>query len=434
MDLFYTIVDKIPEPYAEGSSRGAAAGFKTRAEALANPLQIMVTAILYSDYVGRIAVGRVTAGKVSPGMPVMMVTRNGEQHKQRVLEVEVFEALGRVKAQEVSAGDICAVIGLDHVEIGATITDIENPRPMPPVKVDEPTVTMAFRVNDSPFAGRDGKFVTGRQVGERLIKELEKNVALRVDREAGADAWKVSGRGLMHLGVLIETMRREGYELSVGKPEVIMKTIDGVLCEPVETLAVDCPEASQSDVMSLVLGRRGELRSMDAKAGTSGWIHMEFKVPSRALFGLRTLMLTTTRGEAVMYHNLLGYEPVKGEAPRRAAGVMIGGESGPVTAYSLDRLYDRGDFFVKPADEIYQGQIVGEHCKNDLEINLVISKKLSNVRAAGSDDAAKIKPTRQMSLEACLEYIESDELVEITPNFIRMRKRWLTENERKRNS
>jgi GTP-binding protein len=435
MDLFYTIVDKIPEPYAEGSSRGAAAGFKSRAEALANPLQIMVTAILYSDYVGRIAVGRVTAGKIAPGMPVMMVTRSGEQHKQRVLEVEVFEALGRVKAQEVSAGDICAVIGLDHVEIGATITDLENPRPMPPVKVDEPTVTMAFRVNDSPFAGRDGKFVTGRQVGERLIKELEKNVALRVDREAGADAWKVSGRGLMHLGVLIETMRREGYELSVGKPEVIMKTIDGVLCEPVETLAVDCPEASQSDVMSLVLGRRGELRSMDAKAGTSGWIHMEFKVPSRALFGLRTLMLTTTRGEAVMYHNLLGYEPVKGEAPHRAAGVMIGGEAGAVTAYSLDRLYDRGDFFVKPADEIYQGQIVGEHCKdNDLEINLVINKKLSNVRAAGSDDAAKIKPTRQMSLEACLEYIESDELVEITPNFIRMRKRWLTENERKRNS
>jgi GTP-binding protein len=434
MDLFYTIVDKIPEPYAEGSSRGAAAGFKSRAEALANPLQIMVTAMLYSDYVGRIAVGRVTAGKIAPGMPVM-VTRAGEQHKQRVLEIEVFEALGRVKAQEVSAGDICAVIGLDHVEIGATITDIENPRPMPPVSVDEPTVTMAFRVNDSPFAGRDGKFVTGRQVGERLVKELEKNVALRVDREAGADAWKVSGRGLMHLGVLIETMRREGYELSVGKPEVIMKTIDGVLCEPVETLAVDCPEASQSDVMSLVLGRRGELRSMDAKAGTSGWIHMEFKVPSRALFGLRTLMLTTTRGEAVMYHNLLGYEPVKGEAPHRAAGVMIGGDAGAVTAYSLDRLYDRGDFFVKPADEIYMGQIVGEHCKdNDLEINLVINKKLSNVRASGSDDAAKIKPMRQMSLEACLEYIESDELVEITPNFIRMRKRWLTETERKRNS
>ena len=433
MDLFYTIVDKIPEPYAEGSSRGAAAGFKSRAEALANPLQIMVTAMLYSDYVGRIAVGRVTAGKIAPGMPVMMVTRNGEQFKQRVLEVEVFEALGRVKSQEVTAGDICAVIGLDHVEIGATITDIEDPRPMTPVSVDEPTVTMAFRVNDSPFAGRDGKFVTGRQVGERLIKELEKNVALRVDREVGADSWKVSGRGLMHLGVLIETMRREGYELSVGKPTVIMKQIDGVECEPVETLAVDCPEASQSDVMSLVLGRRGELRSMDAKAGTSGWIHMEFKVPSRALFGLRTLMLTTTRGEAVMYHNLLGDEPVRGDAPHRAAGVMIGGEGGAVTAYSLDRLYDRGDFFVKPTDEIYMGQIVGEHCKdNDLEINLVINKKLSNVRASGSDDAAKIKPMRQMSLEACLEYIESDEMVEITPNFIRMRKRYLTENERKR--
>ncbi|MSR72057.1 MAG: translational GTPase TypA [Opitutia bacterium] len=433
LELFYAIVDHIPEPYAEGSSRGAAAGFKSREEALANPLQIMVTAILYSDYVGRIAVGRVTAGRIKPSMPVMLINRAGEQFKQRTLEVEVFEALGRVKAEEVTAGDICAVIGLDHVEIGATITDIETPKPMPPVKVDEPTVTMAFRVNDSPFAGRDGKFVTGRQVGERLTKELEKNVALRVEREAGADAFQVSGRGLMHLGVLIETMRREGYELSVGKPQVIMKQIDGKECEPVETLAVDCPVASQSDVMALVLSRRGELRSMDAKAGTSGWIHMEFKIPSRSLFGLRTMMLTTTRGDAVMYHNLLGYEPVKGDAPRRAAGVMIGGEGGQVTSYSLDRLYDRGDFFVKPTDEIYMGQVVGEHCKdNDLEINLVINKKLSNVRASGSDDMAKIKPMRQMSLENCLEYIESDELVEVTPNFIRMRKRYLTENERKR--
>ena len=433
LELFYAIVDHIPEPYAEGSSRGAAAGFKSREEALANPLQIMVTAILYSDYVGRIAVGRVTAGRIKPSMPVMLINRAGEQFKQRTLEVEVFEALGRVKAEEVTAGDICAVIGLDHVEIGATITDIESPKPMPPVKVDEPTVTMAFRVNDSPFAGRDGKFVTGRQVGERLTKELEKNVALRVEREAGADAFQVSGRGLMHLGVLIETMRREGYELSVGKPQVIMKQIDGKECEPVETLAVDCPEASQSDVMALVLSRRGELRTMDAKAGTSGWIHMEFKIPSRSLFGLRTMMLTTTRGEAVMYHNLLGYEPVKGDAPRRAAGVMISGEGGQVTSYSLDRLYDRGDFFVKPTDEIYMGQVVGEHCKdNDLEINLVINKKLSNVRASGSDDMAKIKPMRQMSLENCLEYIESDELVEVTPNFIRMRKRYLTENERKR--
>ena len=433
LELFYAIVDHIPEPYAEGSSRGAAAGFKSREEALANPLQIMVTAILYSDYVGRIAVGRVTAGRIKPSMPVMLINRAGEQFKQRTLEVEVFEALGRVKAEEVTAGDICAVIGLDHVEIGATITDIESPKAMPPVKVDEPTVTMAFRVNDSPFAGRDGKFVTGRQVGERLTKELEKNVALRVEREAGADAFQVSGRGLMHLGVLIETMRREGYELSVGKPQVIMKQIDGKECEPVETLAVDCPVASQSDVMALVLSRRGELRSMDAKAGTSGWIHMEFKIPSRSLFGLRTMMLTTTRGDAVMYHNLLGYEPVKGDAPRRAAGVMIGGEGGQVTSYSLDRLYDRGDFFVKPTDEIYMGQVVGEHCKdNDLEINLVINKKLSNVRASGSDDMAKIKPMRQMSLENCLEYIESDELVEVTPNFIRMRKRYLTENERKR--
>jgi GTP-binding protein len=433
IELFQAIVDHIPAPYAPGSPRGAAAGFTSREEALAHSLQIMVTTILYSDYVGRIAVGRVTAGTVKGGMPVSLVSRTGEITKQRTLKVEVFEALGRAEAKEVGAGDIVAVVGLEGVEIGATIADPENPKALPPVEVDEPTVTMAFRVNDSPFAGRDGKFVTGRQVGDRLIRELERNVALRVEREPGADAFQVSGRGLMHLGVLIETMRREGYELQVGKPRVILKQVDGVTCEPVETLAVDCPESAQSDVMSLVLGRKGELRHMDAKAGTSGWIHMEFKIPSRSLFGLRTLMLTTTRGEAVMYHTLLGYEPVRGEPPRRQAGVMISAEPGEVFAYSLDRLYDRGDFFVSPGDEIYQGQVVGEHCKdNDLEINLTHNKKLTNVRAAGSDDQAKIKPPRKMSLEACLEYIETDELVEVTPNFIRMRKRYLTENERKR--
>ena len=433
LELFQAIVDHIPAPYAPGSPRGSAAGFKSREEALAHSLQIMVTSILYSDYVGRIAVGRVTAGTIRPSMPVSLVSRSGEVSRQRVLKVEVFEALGRAEAKEVSAGDIVAVIGVDGVEIGATIADAENPVALPPVSVDEPTVTMAFRVNDSPFAGRDGKFVTGRQVGDRLTRELERNVALRVEREPGADAFQVSGRGLMHLGVLIETMRREGYELQVGKPRVILRTIDGVSCEPVETLAVDCPEASQSDVMALVLGRRGELRSMDAKAGTSGWIHMEFKIPSRSLFGLRTQMLTTTRGEAVMYHTLLGYEPVKGEPPRRQAGVMVAGEPGQVFAYSLDRLYDRGDFFVSPGDEVYEGMVVGEHCKdNDLVINLSHNKKLTNVRAAGSDDLAKIKPPRKMSLEACLEYIELDELVECTPNFIRMRKRHLTENERKR--
>ncbi len=433
LDLFRTIVDTIPAPYAPGSSRGAAAGHASMEAALAHPLQIMVTSILYSDFVGRIAVGRVTAGTIRAGQPVMLVARDGSMKKQKVLELESFEGLKRVKTQEASAGDVVAVIGVEGIEIGATITDAETPVPMPPIAIDEPTVTMSFRVNDSPFAGREGKFVTGRQIGDRLIKELERNVALRVERTEGNESYKVSGRGLMHLGVLIETMRREGFELQVSKPEVILREINGETCEPVETLAVDCPEENQSDVMSLVLGRKGELQSMQAKTGASGWTHLEFKIPSRALFGLRTQMLTATRGEAMMHHTLHGYEPIKGQPPRRAAGVLIAADSGLVTAYSLDRLYDRGDFFVKPADEIYEGQIVGEHCKdNDIGVNLDIAKKLSNVRASGSDDAAKIKPIRAMSLENCLEYIEADELVEITPTSIRMRKRFLKETDRKR--
>lgn len=433
LDLYRTIVDTIPAPYAPGSSRGAAAGHASMEAALAHPLQLMVTTILYSDFVGRIAVGRVTAGTIKPGMPVMLVARDGTMKKQKVLELEAFEGLKRVKTQEAHAGDVVAVIGVDGIEIGATITDAETPVPMPPIAIDEPTVTMAFRVNDSPFAGREGKFVTGRQIGDRLIKELEKNVALRVERTEGNESYKVSGRGLMHLGVLIETMRREGFEIQVSKPEVILREIDGQTCEPVEELAVDCPEEYQSDVMSLVLSRKGELRTMQAKTGASGWTHMEFRIPSRALFGLRTQMLTATRGEAMMHHTLCGYEPVKGQPPRRANGVMIAAGTGTVTAYSLDRLYDRGDFFAKPGDEIYEGQLVGEHCKdNDLGVNLDIAKKLSNVRASGSDDAAKVKPVRQMSLENCLEYIEADELVEITPTNIRMRKRFLKETDRKR--
>ena len=433
LDLYRTIVDTIPAPYAPGSSRGAAAGYASMEAALAHPLQLMVTSILYSDFVGRIAVGRVTAGTIRPGMPVILVARDGTQKKQKVLELESFEGLKRVKTQEAHAGDVVAVIGVEGIEIGATITDAENPVPMPPIAIDEPTVTMSFRVNDSPFAGREGKFVTGRQIGDRLIKELEKNVALRVERTEGNESYKVSGRGLMHLGVLIETMRREGFEVQVSKPEVILREIDGKTCEPVEELAVDCPEENQSDVMSLVLSRKGELQTMQAKTGASGWTHMEFKIPSRALFGLRTQMLTATRGEAMMHHTLCGYEPVKGAPPRRSNGVMIAAGTGEVTSYSLDRLYDRGDFFSKPGDAIYEGQLVGEHCKdNDLGVNLDIAKKLSNVRASGSDDAAKVKPARQMSLENCLEYIEADELVEITPLSIRMRKRFLKETDRKR--
>lgn len=433
LELYQTIVDTIPAPYAPGSSRGAAAGHASLEAALAHPLQLMVTSILYSDFVGRIAVGRVTAGTIKPGMPVMLVARDGTQKKQKVLDLEAFEGLKRVKTEAASAGDVVAVIGVEGIEIGATITDFENPVPMTPIAIDEPTVTMAFRVNDSPFAGREGKFVTGRQIGDRLIKELERNVALRVERTEGNESYKVSGRGLMHLGVLIETMRREGFEVQVSKPEVILKQIDGETCEPIEQLAIDCPEENQSDVMALVLSRKGELQSMQAKSGASGWTHLEFKIPSRALFGLRTQMLTATRGEAMMYHSLIGYEAVKGAPPRRPAGVMIAAGTGEVTAYSLDRLYDRGDFFVKPGDEIYEGMIVGEHCKdNDIGVNLDIAKKLSNVRASGSDDAAKIKPIRAMSLENCLEYIEADELVEITPSNLRLRKRFLKETDRKR--
>ena len=432
--LFETIIDTIPAPYAPGSSRGATSGFGTREEALAHSLQIMVTSILYSDYVGRIAVGRVTAGTLRAAQPmVTLVARDGTPKRQKILSLETFEGLRRVEAAEVSAGDICAVAGLENVEIGATIADPETPVPLPPVKVDEPTVTMAFRVNDSPFAGREGRFVTGRQIGERLERELEKNVALRVERAPGSDAFQVSGRGLMHLGVLIETMRREGFELQVGKPQVILRDINGVTCEPVESLAIDCPEASQSDVMALVLGRKGELQHMDTKTGATGWLHLEFKIPSRSLFGLRTQLLTATRGESIMHHTLYAYEPLRGEAPRRPQGVMVSNTTGTVFAYSLDRLFDRGDFFVRPGEAIYEGQIVGEHCKdNDLPVNLDINKKLTNVRASGSDDQARVKPPRPMSLEACLEYIETDELLEVTPAALRLRKRHLIANERKK--
>ncbi|MDR1817866.1 MAG: translational GTPase TypA, partial [Puniceicoccales bacterium] len=431
--LFEAIVDAIPAPYAPGSSRGAAAGFATREAALAAPLQLMVTSILYSDYVGRIAVGRVSAGTLRDAQMVALIARDGSVRRQKILKLETFEGLRRADAEEAAAGDICAVLGLDGVEIGATIADPETPRALPPVEVDQPTVTMAFRVNDSPFAGREGRFVTGRQIGDRLERELERNVALRVERDPSSDAFQVSGRGLMHLGVLVETMRREGFELQVGKPQVIIREIDGVRCEPVETLAVDCPDEAQSDVMSLVLGRKGELQHMGAKTGARGWVHLEFKIPSRSIFGLRTAMLTATRGESVMYHTLAGYEPLKGEPPRRPQGVMVAATGGTVYAYSLDRLFDRGDFFVSPGDEIYEGQIVGEHCKdNDIPVNLDINKKLTNVRAAGSDDAARVKPPRRMSLEACLEYIESDELVEVTPTSLRLRKRHLDANARKK--
>jgi GTP-binding protein len=437
-DVYDTILKHVPAPYAEGSGRGAAAGFESRTAALAAPLQMMVTSIVYSDYVGRIAVGRVTAGRITAGQKVTVINRAGEGSMQRVVKLEGFDGLTRKDVNQVTAGDICAVTGLDPIDIGDTIACPDRPEALASVKIDEPTLTMTFRVNDSPFCGREGDFVTSRQVWDRLQKELQSNVALRVEREDAGEAFKVSGRGLMHLGVLIETMRREGYELQIGKPEVILRRPEdgdhaGKLCEPIEQLVIDCPAECQNDVMSLVMNRKAEIVSMDPKPGAGDYMHMEFTIPARGLIGLRTRMLTATQGRAVMHHNLLHYEPMRGEVPRRPAGVMIATEPGQVTPYSLDRLYDRGLFFAKPGDTVYEGQIVGEHCKdNDITVNVVINKKHSNVRAAGSDDATRVKPARELSLEAMLEYIEEDELVEVTPKSLRMRKKELRESMRRR--
>ena len=437
-ELYDAILKHVPAPYAEGSSRGAAAGFSSRRDALAAPLQLMVTTIVYSEYVGRIAVGRVNAGRITAGQKVTVINRAGEGSLQRVVKLENFDGLSRKETNEVSAGDICAVTGLDPIDIGDTIACPDRPEALPAVKIDEPTLTMTFMVNNSPFCGRDGDYVTSRQVWDRLQRELQSNVALRVERETTGEAFKVSGRGLMHLGVLLETMRRESYEVQVGKPEVILRRPEdgehkGKLCEPIEQLVVDCPSECQNDVMSLVMNRKAEIVSMDPKAGAGDYIHMEFTIPARGLIGLRTRMLTATQGRAVMHHNLLRYEPMRGEVPSRPQGVMVATDPGQVTAYSLDRLYDRGFFFVKPGDQVYEGQVVGEHCKdNDITVNVVINKKHSNVRASGSDDATRVKPARELSLEAMLEYIEEDELLELTPKSLRMRKRELRESMRRR--
>ncbi len=435
-ELLQAILEHVPAPYAKDSARGANAGFASGVEALAAPLQMMVTTIQYSDYVGRIAVGRVTAGRITAGQKVTVINRAGEGSMQRILKLNEFDGLSQKEANQVIAGDICAVIGLDPVDIGDTVGCPDRPEALTGVLIDDPTLKMTFCVNNSPFAGREGQYVTSRQVWDRLQRELQSNVALRVERAETAESFPVSGRGLMHLGVLLEVMRREGYELQVGRPEVILKRLadhNDRICEPIETLIVDCPAECQNDVMSLVTIRRAEIVRMDPKAGAGNYIHMEFTIPARGLIGLRTRMLTATQGRAVMHHNLLCYEPMRGEVPRRSAGVMIASHTGQVTAYSLDRLFDRGFFFVSPGDEIYEGQAVGEHCKdNDLAVNLTINKKHTNVRSAGTDDATRVKPARDMSLEACLEYIAEDEMVEITPRSIRMRKKLLTEADRRR--
>ena len=415
--VFDAIVRHVPPPKAEPDK----------------PLQMLVTTLDYSDYVGRIAIGRVFAGSVGEGQAVTVIDRQGKHTQQKIMLLYQFDGLSRKEVESVQAGDICAISGLDPVDIGNTIACADEPFALPVIAVDEPTMTMTFRVNDGPFAGRDGKYVTGRQIGERLEKELHQNVALRVAPGDTPEEFKVSGRGIMHLGILLENMRREGYEVCVGKPSVILRVVDGLRHEPIELLAIDCPLDCQSAVMSLLGTRRSEMVKMDSKSGAADFVHMEFMIPSRGLFGLHARMLNATQGRAVIHHTFERYEPMRGSIPQRQAGVLIATETGQVTAYALDALYDRGIFFVKPGDQVYDGQVVGEHCKDrDIPVNVVKAKQLTNVRAAGRDDAAKVRPARELSLEAALEYIQDDELVEVCPNSIRIRKRLLKEGDRRR--
>jgi GTP-binding protein len=395
------------------------------------PLQMLVITLDYSDYVGRIAIGKVNAGKIRKGQRIALMKHNGERVDDNVAQLYVFDRLGRKEADEVSAGDICAVVGLENVDIGDTIADFDNPVALPPIKIDEPTLDMRFRINDSPFAGQDGDYVTSRQLRDRLMKELQSNVALRVvPSEDKKDEFHVSGRGLLHLGILIENMRREGYELSVGKPKVINKTVNGQAMEPIEYLVIDVPSAHVGAVMELVGNRRAECLKLDAKSDTT---HVEFTIPARGLIGLRTRLLNATCGEAIMHHNFYDYQPVRGSIPARLNGVMISTETGRSTPFALENLQERGSMFVAPGEQVYEGQIAGEHCRdNDLPVNVCREKKLTNMRSAGAEKNIILKPPRQMTLEQALEYIEEDELVEITPKAIRMRKILLKEADRKK--
>lgn len=392
-------------------------------------LQMQITSLDYSSFLGRIAVGKVTRGSIKENQPFSLVQADGIK-KGRVRELYIFEALGKKKVTEVIAGDICAVVGVEDFNIGDTIADFENPEGLPVISVDEPTMNMLFGINNSPFFGKDGKFVTSRHLRDRLIKETEKNLALRVVDTDSADSFMVYGRGILHLGVLIETMRREGYELTVGQPQVIVKTIDGKKHEPYETLVVDVPQEFASKVIDLVTRRKGEMLIMETKGDMQ---HLEFEIPSRGLIGLRTQMLTSTAGEAVMAHRFNDYKPWKGPIPGRNNGVLIAKEAGSTTGYSLDKLQDRGSFFVDPGEEVYRGMIIGENNKpGDLVVNPNEGKKLTNMRASGSDAATSIAPKILMTLEECMEYIQHDECIEVTPNNIRMRKTILDEEERKR--
>ena len=395
--------------------------------------QMLITSLDYSNYTGRIAVGRVHRGTLREGMNITVAHRDGSMEKTRVKELHTFTGMGRQRIQEVGSGDICAIIGLEHFEIGDTICDAENPEPLPTISIDEPTMSMLFTINDSPFFGKEGKYCTSRHIGERLEKELEKNLALRVRLMEGyTDRWIVSGRGVLHLSVLIETMRREGYELQVGQPQVIYKEIDGQKCEPIEELTINVPEEFSSRMIDMVTRRKGELVSMESQGDR---VNIEFMIPSRGIIGLRTNVLTASQGEAIMAHRFQEYQPYKGEITRRTNGSMIALETGNAYAYAIDHLQDRGRFFIEPQEQVYAGQVVGEHVHdNDLVINVCKAKQLTNVRASGTDEKARIIPATIFSLEEALEYIKADEYVEVTPKSMRMRKVILDHLERKRSN
>jgi GTP-binding protein len=414
--LLEVIVNKIPGPVAD----------------LEKPLQLQITNIDYSEYVGRIGIGRVFNGVINKDQQVVLLKRNNKIEKHKIVDLYLFAGLGREKTPHAEAGDICAVVGIEDVDIGDTIAHPENPEALPLIDVDEPTLNMIFSVNDSPFAGQEGKYVTTRNLRDRLFKELQSNVALRVEDTSSPDSLRVSGRGLLHLGVLIENMRREGYELQVSKPKVIFKELNGHKMEPIEMLVIDVPKQFEGAVMQAIGNRRGELAKMDQKGNMT---HMEFTIPARGLIGLRTRLLNATQGEAVMHHTFHDYQLLRGAQPGRQNGVMVSMENGSTNAYALDTLQDRGVMFVVPGNEVYEGMIVGEYNKDtDIPVNVTKEKKLSNMRTTSTDKNIILKPPRDMSLEIALEYIEDDELVEITPQTIRLRKRFLKENERKRHS
>lgn len=414
--LLDTIIDTIPAP-----------------QRLEGTPQMLITSLDYSTYTGRIAVGRVHRGTLRTGMNITICHRDGSQEKTKIKEVHTFEGMGHRTAEDVSSGDICAVIGLTNFEIGDTICDFETPEQLPTISIDEPTMSMLFTINNSPFFGKEGKFCTSRHIGDRLRKELEKNLALRVEsKEDSTDSWIVSGRGVLHLSVLIETMRREGYELQVGQPQVIYREIDGVKCEPIEELTINVPQDFSSKMIDMVTRRKGEMLSMEAQGDR---VNIEFEIPSRGIIGLRTNVLTASQGEAIMAHRFKNYQPYKGDMVRRTNGSMIAMETGTAVAFAIDHLQDRGKFFIFPQDKVYAGQVVGEHVhENDLVVNVTKAKQLTNTRASGTDDKARIIPPVVLSLEEALEYIKADEYVEVTPKSMRIRKVILDHLERKRNN